>query len=172
MQKKHIALFGVFALGMSLFVPTPQTGALARQSQTKSKVTSLKSESSPSNTGTAAYGAERAASELSAKKPLVNGDKFLVAVGKASYYANGFHGRKTANGEKFDKKDFTAAHRTLPFGTIVRVTNLNNGKMVFVKINDRGPYIKNRIIDLSKAAAKQLDMVDNGVGKVRIEAWN
>ena len=69
-------------------------------------------------------------------------------------------------------KEFTAAHRSLPFGTIVRVTNLNNGKMVFVKINDRGPFKKNRIIDLSKAAAKKLDLVDNGVGRVRIEAYN
>jgi rare lipoprotein A len=172
MQKKHITLFGVIALGMSLFVPASQMGALARQTHTTSLNSSLKSESSLSNTGTATHGAERTTFDLSAKQPLVNGDKFLVAVGKASYYANGFHGKKTANGEKFDKKDFTAAHRTLPFGTIVRVTNLNNGKMVFVKINDRGPYIKNRIIDLSRAAAKQLDMVDNGVGKVRIEAWN
>lgn len=96
----------------------------------------------------------------------------MVAVGKASYYANRFHGQTTANGETFDMKEFTAAHRSLPFGTIVRVTNLNNGKMVFVKINDRGPYIKNRIIDLSKAAAKQLDLVDSGVGRVKIEAYN
>lgn len=100
------------------------------------------------------------------------GDRFMVAVGKASFYASRFNGRTTANGETFDMKEFTAAHRSLPFGTIVRVTNLNNGKMVFVKINDRGPYIKNRIIDLSKAAAKQLDLVDNGVGRVKIEAYN
>jgi len=96
----------------------------------------------------------------------------MVAVGKASYYANRFHGRTTANGETFDMREFTAAHRSLPFGTVVRVTNLNNGKMVFVKINDRGPYVGNRIIDLSKAAAKQLDLVDRGVGRVKIEAYN
>jgi len=172
MQKKHITLFSGFALGLSLFVPTSNVGALARQPHTKARPSSLKSKSSLSDSGSARHGARYPTPELSARQPLVNGDKFLVAVGKASYYANGFHGKKTANGEKFDKKEFTAAHRTLPFGTIVRVTNLNNGKMVFVKINDRGPFIKNRIIDLSKAAAKKLDMVDNGVGKVRIEAWN
>jgi rare lipoprotein A len=172
MQKKHITLFSGFALGMSLFVPTSHMGALARQPHTKAKPSSLKSKSSLSGSASSRYGAQHSAPELSAKQLPVNSDKFLVAVGKASYYANGFHGKKTANGEKFDKKDFTAAHRTLPFGTIVRVTNLNNGKMVFVKINDRGPFIKNRIIDLSRAAAKQLDIVDNGVGKVRIETWN
>jgi len=105
-------------------------------------------------------------------QPVANGNKFLVATGTASYYGSKFHGRTTANGEQFDMRTFTAAHRSLPFGTIVRVTNLNNGKMVFVTINDRGPYVGKRIIDLSKAAAKQLDMVDAGISRVKIEAYN
>ncbi|NEX13045.1 MAG: septal ring lytic transglycosylase RlpA family lipoprotein [Prosthecochloris sp.] len=100
------------------------------------------------------------------------GQKFLVTEGTASYYANFFHGRLTANGERFDMHDFTAAHRTLPFNSVVRVTNLNNGKVVFVKINDRGPYVGNRIIDLSKAAAQHLGMIECGISKVRIEAYN
>lgn len=96
----------------------------------------------------------------------------MVSVGKASYYGNRFHGKTTADGGKFDKMDFTAAHRTLPFGTIVQVTNLRNGKQVVVKINDRGPYSKSRIIDLSTAAAKKLGIVNSGIGRVRIEAYN
>lgn len=100
------------------------------------------------------------------------GNKIMVAVGKASYYGNRFHGKKTADGGRFNKMDFTAAHRTLPFGTTVQVTNLRNGKSVIVTINDRGPYHKNRIIDLSKAAARELDLVNSGIAKVRIEAWN
>lgn len=102
----------------------------------------------------------------------VRGDRFLVAEGRASYYANRFHGRKTASGEHFDRHDFTAAHRSLPFGTKVRVTNLENGKKVVVKINDRGPHTRNRIIDISQAAARELGMVRHGVENVRIEAYN
>ena len=89
--------------------------------------------------------------------------------GKASYYGRYFHGRKTASGTRFDMYKLTAAHRKLPLGTKVRVTNLENGKSVIVLINDRGPYVKGRNIDLSKGAAKKIDMVKNGVVKVKIE---
>jgi rare lipoprotein A len=91
-------------------------------------------------------------------------------VGVASWYGPGFHGRKTASGERFDQNDLTAAHRKLPLGSEVRVTNLENGRTITVEINDRGPYAKGRVIDLSKAAARRLGMVDDGVAKVRIEA--
>jgi rare lipoprotein A len=90
-------------------------------------------------------------------------------VGLATYYSNEFAGRKTASGEKYDPKKFTAAHRTLPFGTRVKVTRLDNGKSVVVRINDRGPFTKGRIIDLSLAAAKKIDMIRSGVVKVRVE---
>lgn len=89
--------------------------------------------------------------------------------GVASYYGKGFHGRKTANGEVFDMHELTAAHRTLPFNTIVKVTNLTNKKTVKVRINDRGPFVKNRIIDLSYGAAKKIDMIGSGTAKVRLE---
>lgn len=89
--------------------------------------------------------------------------------GEASYYANKFNGRKTASGERYRSRKLTAAHRTLPFGTLVKVTNLKNGKSVTVKINDRGPYAKGRIIDLSRKAAKEIDMITDGVVKVRLE---
>lgn len=85
--------------------------------------------------------------------------------GKASYYK---HGARTANGERFDPQDYTAAHRTLPFGTRVLVTNLKSGQSVIVRVNDRGPFIKSRIIDVSYSAAKMLGMTGAGVAAVKI----
>ena len=92
-----------------------------------------------------------------------------VREGMASFYGPGFEGRATASGERFDPADLTAAHRTLPFGTRVRVTNLDNGRSVVVRINDRGPYAKGRILDLSLAAARALDMLHRGTARVRLE---
>jgi len=89
--------------------------------------------------------------------------------GEASWYGPGFHGRKTASGERFNQHGLTAAHRKLPLGTKARVTNLDNGKSVEVKINDRGPYVRGRIIDLSKAAAERLGMKNAGTTPVRLE---
>lgn len=89
--------------------------------------------------------------------------------GYASYYADEFHGRKTANGETFDMHALTAAHRTLPFNTRVRVTNTSNGKSVVVRINDRGPFKDDRIIDLSLGAAKQIGMIGPGTIWVELE---
>jgi rare lipoprotein A len=88
--------------------------------------------------------------------------------GLASYYADSYEGKTTANGEIYRQGKITAAHKTLPFGTKVEVTNLSNNKTVVVRINDRGPYIRGRIIDLTKAAAKEIDMVGAGVAKVKI----
>lgn len=92
-----------------------------------------------------------------------------TATGSASYYANKFEGRRTANGERFRQSEMTCAHRSLPFGTKLRVTNLDNNKTIIVRVNDRGPYIKGRIIDLSLKAAKELDFVKSGHTKVKIE---
>ena len=89
--------------------------------------------------------------------------------GQASYYAMKFQFRKTASGERFNQHEKTAAHKKLPFGTIVRVININNGKSVVVKINDRGPFINGRIIDLSRSAFEQIGNVGKGLLKVRIE---
>jgi rare lipoprotein A len=89
--------------------------------------------------------------------------------GMASYYGREFNHRKTASGERFDMNKFTAAHRELPFGTMVKVTNLTNGKSVVVRINDRGPFARGRIIDLSFAAGKALGMMGGGTARVRIE---
>ncbi|MFQ5671236.1 MAG: septal ring lytic transglycosylase RlpA family protein [Acidobacteriota bacterium] len=90
-------------------------------------------------------------------------------VGIASWYGRPFHGRLTASGERFNMHDLTAAHRTLPFHTRVRVTNLDNGKQVVVRINDRGPFRKGRIIDLSMAAARKIAMLGPGLARVRLE---
>ena len=91
-------------------------------------------------------------------------------VGLASWYGPGFHGRLTASGERFNQNDLTAAHRKLPLGSEVRVTNLENGRSIVVEINDRGPYVAGRVIDLSKAAARRLGIVEEGLAKVRVEA--
>lgn len=92
-----------------------------------------------------------------------------VFEGVASYYAEDFHGRKTANGEVYDMNAMTAAHRSLPFNTIVRVTNEENGKSVTVRINDRGPFKDDRIIDLSLAAAEKLGIMVNGTARVTLQ---
>ena len=87
----------------------------------------------------------------------------------ASWYGPGFHGKSTANGERYDQQDHTAAHRTLQMPAIVRVTNLDNGRSTVVRVNDRGPYAQNRIIDLSRAAATELDMIGRGTARVRLD---
>jgi len=92
--------------------------------------------------------------------------------GIASYYADSLDGNPTASGEPYDKNALTAAHRNLEFGTKVKVTNLENDKVVVVRINDRGPHVKSRIIDVSGAAAKKLSLLDSGTARVRIEKNN
>ncbi|WP_282456841.1 septal ring lytic transglycosylase RlpA family protein [Chitinophaga sedimenti] len=93
----------------------------------------------------------------------------VTEAGKASYYADKFVGRKTANGETFRQTKLTAAHKTLPFGTKVKVVNKDNGRTVKVRINDRGPFVAGRIIDLSKKAAKKIGLVQAGVANVEIK---
>ncbi len=98
------------------------------------------------------------------QQSFTNGRSFT---GEASYYGPKFHGRMTASGEAFNMYEFTAAHRTLPFGTILKVTNLVNGKSVTVKVNDRGPFKKNRVLDLSYSAAKKIGMLQSGTARIK-----
>lgn len=91
-----------------------------------------------------------------------------IIEGKASFYGPRFHGKTTANGEKMDKFALTCAHKTLPFGTMLEVTNLANGKKVIVRVNDRGPYSGSRVLDLSLEAAKKINMIDHGVQRVQV----
>jgi rare lipoprotein A len=100
---------------------------------------------------------------------VVASDVEMVQTGYASWYGGHFQGRMTANGETFDTNQLTAAHRTLPFNSIVRVTNVRNEQSVVVRINDRGPFVENRIIDLSRAAADAIGLTAAGVGMVRLE---
>lgn len=100
---------------------------------------------------------------------LASCSKSIVQSGKASYYAGNFIGKKTANGETFAKYKKTAASKTLPFGTKVKVTNMTNGKSVKVRINDRGPFVAGRDIDLSWLAAKKIGMLDQGVAPVQLK---
>jgi len=104
----------------------------------------------------------KSSGELSRKSDLSAPSGSYFQTGIASWYGREFHGKVTASGEKFDMYDFTAAHKTLPFGTIVKISNFENGKSVRVKINDRGPYKDKRIVDLSYNAAKRLDLVNPG----------
>lgn len=90
-------------------------------------------------------------------------------VGEASWYGRKHHGRRTASGERFDERALTAAHPSLPLGSRARVTNLENGRSVVVRVNDRGPYVGGRIIDLSRAAAKALGITEAGVARVEVE---
>ena len=102
-------------------------------------------------------------------RPLPASKLIEVVQGAASWYGPGFYGRTTANGERFRKGTLTAAHRTLPFGTKVRVTNLSNGRSVVVRINDRGPFKYHRVIDLAHGAASQLQMMQAGEVPVKLE---
>jgi len=120
------------------------------------------------------------AQTLKAKNPYyeVLGERYYVLKtskgyeqeGVASWYGKKFHGKLTSNGETYDMYDMTAAHKTLPLPSTVRVTNLRNGKSVVVRVNDRGPFVDNRLIDMSYAAAQKLDMVQSGTTLVRVEA--
>ncbi len=102
---------------------------------------------------------------VSSSADLVSGSE----TGMASYYAESYNGKRTANGEIYNSSEMTAAHKKLPFGTRVKVTNLSNGKTVKVRINDRGPFVSGRIIDLTRAAARKIDMIGPGVVKVKIK---
>jgi len=95
----------------------------------------------------------------------------FAEVGRASYYGEKHDGKRTANGMVYDRTVFTAAHRTLPFGTVVRVTNLSNHRMVKVRITDRGPHVKGRVIDVSSVAARELGMQRRGIARVRVRVF-
>lgn len=102
-------------------------------------------------------------------KHVAHGAHGGVEYGIASWYGKPYHGRQTASGEKYNMNDLTAAHRTLPFGTKVRVTRLDTGQSVVVRINDRGPFVRGRVIDLSREGAKKIGMVNDGITDVRVE---
>lgn len=115
-----------------------------------------------------ACGISRAGSERMSSPGESAASGRILQSGMASWYGPNFHGKATANGETFNMNDLTAAHRTLPFNTVVQVQNIDNGRSVTVRVNDRGPYIDDRVIDLSRRAAREIDMEDAGTANVQI----
>ncbi len=105
-----------------------------------------------------------------AEAPVEASDSRAIGSGMASYYGAGFAGRPTASGERFNPSALTAAHRTLPFGTRLKVTNPHNGRSVVVRVNDRGPFSRGRVIDLSQEAARQIGLIQQGHGVVQLAA--
>jgi len=117
----------------------------------------------------AAFAAAAAACRKKTRVPTALPRASGAETGIASWYGHPYHGRRAASGEIYDMEQLTAAHRTLAFGTLVRVRNLTNGKTVEVRINDRGPFVDGRIIDLSRAAARAIDLIGPGTARVRLE---
>lgn len=158
----------IFAVGLSACQSTARYTSSTHPSEpVKAPVRTSKPSTSSAPKGTTT--APKSAPDSG--EPSVSGEAFYVAEGRASYYADEFHGRKTSSGEVYNMHEFTAAHRTLPFGAKVRITNLDNGKSANVRINDRGPWKRNRILDMSLATAKKLGMIGPGSARVRIEAF-
>lgn len=149
---------------LALLVVALSGCTIAHQTRPEIDAASIVLPSAPSvaRAETSAEPAAAAASPVDAPAP-------KAQVGKASFYANRFHGRKTASGRRYRKDAYTAAHRTLPLGTWVKVTNTRNDRSVVVEINDRGPYARRRIIDLSRAAASKIGMIRSGIVPVRVE---
>jgi len=114
------------------------------------------------------YNRNKIKPQIAKTKPKYN-KKQKVIYGTSSYYGKDFHGKLTANGEVYDMYGLTAAHKTLPLNTIIRVTNQSNGKSLILRVNDRGPYIGNRILDCSYGAALKLDFIQSGTTEVKIE---
>jgi rare lipoprotein A len=153
----------------------PNAGTQANQ---PAPLSTANAQTGLSNAAPLAFGASAASDATAASKPLANAEPLsddtpdatgFNQVGRASWYGRFFHHRKTANGERYDMHAMTAAHRTLPLGSYVRVTNPSTDRSVIVRINDRGPYVHGRIIDLSMAAAHALGMEHAGTASVKIE---
>ncbi len=148
--------------GKSVVKGTTHLSTTKKDSSSSSSSTSKKADTSGSSSSSSS--SKSSSSSSSSKKSTGKVEK-----GQASYYADKFQGKATASGEKYDKKKLTGAHRTLAFGTVVRVTNTANGKSVDVTINDRGPFKAGRVVDVSRAAAEQLDMIKAGVINCTVE---
>ena len=147
--------------------PPPSPPAPVSPERAEAAKRSTDADAEPSPAASPATPAKRASSR--AKSPAAPAPADYVEEGNASWYGVPYHGRRASNGEIYDMYKLTAAHRTLPFETIARVTNLSNDRSTTVRITDRGPFVENRVIDLSLAAAREIDMVAAGVAPVRVE---
>jgi rare lipoprotein A (peptidoglycan hydrolase) len=169
LRVRHYLFFGIFVLtALMLWL---HYGAVFSKNKTEQKAEDIanKVEKKAKQTETT-EGKNNLFKDNVRVKTNNKGEPIVEQIGEASWYGKGFHGKKTASGETFNQHDFTAAHPTLPLGTEATVTNLETGKSVELKINDRGPYSKGRAIDLSKEAAKEIGMKKDGVISVKIEA--
>ena len=160
-----LSLLALCACGRSNEIQAMEAITIAQNTEKVAETVRQKAKSSEK-----AEGSQDLVKDKVTVKKTTEGEPVIEQTGEASSYGRGFEGKKTASGEKFDKHDLTAAHPTLPLGTKATVTNLENGKSVDVRINDRGPYVKGRDIDVSHGAAKELDMTKSGVAPVKIEA--
>jgi rare lipoprotein A len=159
---------GIFSarLTIALFCAVSISAGCAHHAQTSQPPVQYPPAQAPT-TGEQAPSPPSSAPPPAERQPAIPGE--YVEQGVASWYGDPFNGRRTSNGEIYDMHQFTAAHRTLPFNAIVRVTNLRNGKQTQVRITDRGPFVANRVIDLSLSAAQAIDMVGPGTAPVRLE---
>ena len=154
----------LLVLGMAALLPAPVLGEVATaQIAPDAPVAALEVEAEPVPAVSAAP------VESEAEEPKTLKDSTVIGEGVASYYGAELAGNRTASGERFNPEALTAAHRTLPMGTKLRVTNKSNGKSVIVRINDRGPFAKGRIIDVSRAAAQKISMIRSGTARVLLE---
>ena len=161
----HRRISRVFALAAALMLPASASApALAESGAFTASFTEMARAKAPSFTPAPH------AVDITAIEPVIEEEDAGTAIGGglASFYGQKFHGRPTASGERFDMTQLTAAHRTLPFGSKVRVTNPANGKSVVVRINDRGPFHGKRVIDLSRSAAERLGLIQRGSGRVEL----
>ena len=166
---RRYLLLGTFSAGVFMLGPYSSVAVAGEDAESKVEVIAEKVEKKAAQTEKA-----EGKNDLVKDQVEVKVDAKDAAVveqkGEASWYGKGFHGKKTASGKKFDQNDLTAAHPTLPLGTEATVTNLETGKSVDVEINDRGPYTKGRDLDLSREAAKEIGMKEDGAAPVKIEA--
>ncbi|MBN3760031.1 septal ring lytic transglycosylase RlpA family protein [Burkholderia sp. Ac-20365] len=164
------SFFAFLALTACAVPPGANTQVSGVSATTKDARTALAPQSFGSGSNNLPDTAEQKG-KLADAEPLTDGPNVgdFQQIGRASWYGRGFHGRKTANGERFNMNALTAAHRTLPLGSYVRVTNPATNDTVVVKINDRGPYVRGRVLDLSYAAAKILHLAHAGTARVKIE---
>ncbi|WP_120715849.1 septal ring lytic transglycosylase RlpA family protein [Tsuneonella amylolytica] len=162
---RRTALRGL-ALAVAMALPASAGAPALAESGTGRFETSFSAVPAPST----AFVAVASAVDIAAIEPAVEAEDEgrSIAGGVASFYADKFNGRRTASGEAFSNSGLTAAHRTLPFGTRLRVTNPSNGKSVVVRVNDRGPFHGNRVLDVSRAAASELGLVQRGSGRVEL----
>lgn len=157
----------LLALSLAAFLPAPVLGEVATAQIAPEAAQAVQAEAQPTLQVNVAPVV--AAPAAPAEEPKTLADSTVIGEGVASYYGAELAGNRTASGERFNPSALTAAHRTLPMGTKLRVTNKSNGKSVIVRINDRGPFAKNRIIDVSRAAAEKISMVRAGTARVVLE---